>query len=114
MSSTGNQLEKLLASRDSVYLPDQSSIGKSGAYGWSLVPQSSASLLIQALCSLPADLEQGDSSSGGQDTTSRTEMLPADISKGFMFLWSDRPRALSQRERLWAAALAAKLQSVLI
>ena len=28
-------------------------------------------------------------------------------------MWSDRPRALSQRERMWAAAVAAKLYMTL-
>ena len=32
---------------------------------------------------------------------------------GVMIMWSDRPRALSQRERMWAAAVAAKLCSTL-
>lgn len=114
MSSTGSQLEKVLAGGESVYLPYQSSIGKSGSYSWSLMPQSSASLLIQALSPLPADVEEGDRSSFGEDRKSWTEKFSEQGSRGFMLLWSDRPRALSQRERLWAAALAGKLQSVLM
>ncbi len=114
MSTPDGPLVKVLADRESVYLPDQASIGKAEAYSWSLLPENSASLLIQALRPLPADVQPGDRSSVEGDSGSQTEDTSEQVSRGFILLWSDRPRALSQRERLWAAAVAAKLQSVLL
>jgi hypothetical protein len=52
---------------------------------------------------------------GGQlDAADGVDDFSSDLPReraGFLLLWSDRPRALSQKERLWAAALASKLQS---
>lgn len=109
-----SSVEEIIAGRESAYLPNQASIGNAGAYSWSLLPQSSASLLIQALRPLAAAEEQGAESSFGRESNGRAEDSQGGDRQGFVLLWSDRPRSLSQRERLWAAAVAAKLQSVLV
>ncbi len=109
-----SSVEEIIAGRESAYFPSQSNIGKAGAYSWSLLPQSSESLLIQALHPLAAAEEQGAESSSARERDGRAEKLLGGDRKGFILLWSDRPRSLSQRERLWAAAIAAKLQCVLV
>lgn len=109
-----SSVEEIIAGRESAYMPNQASIGNAGAYSWSLLPQSSASLLIQALRPLASAEEQGAGSSSGRESNGRSESLQRGDSQGFVLLWSDRPRSLSQRERLWAAAVAAKLQSALV
>lgn len=80
-----------------LYCPDRAAIAKAGAGGWPCVPAGAESLLVQPL--LPFS-----SSSGSSGSTAP---------KGFMLLVSERPRALSGKERAWAAAVAAKLHDAL-
>ena len=94
-----------------------------------LLPESASSALVQPLArsllesrtaSAPADssgagssdpaaasingrVQEGDNEAGREDETGA----------GVLLIWSDRPRALSQRERMWAAAVAAKLYMTL-
>ena len=75
----------------------RAAIAKAGAGGWPCVPAGAESLLVQPL--LPFS-----SSSGSSGSTAP---------KGFMLLVSERPRALSGKERAWAAAVAAKLHDAL-
>lgn len=106
--------EVVKGTQQSVYMPDEASLSKAGAYSWTMLPQSTKSLLLQGLRPLP-DVEAAETLHIGRTLEKAGDM--ADIcrqSAGVLMLWSDRPRALSQRERLWAAALAAKLQSVFI
>lgn len=115
VSDMSSSVEEFIEGRESVYLANQSSIENAGAYSWSLLPQSSASLLIQALHPLATAEQQVAESSSMTERNRMAEMrLPGGDRQGFVLLWSDRPRSLSQRERLWAAAVAAKLQSVLV
>lgn len=77
-----------------LYCPDRAAIAKAGAGGWQCVPEGAESLLVQPL------LPFGSGSSSGAP-------------QGLMLLLSERPRALSSKERAWAAAVAAKLHDAL-
>ncbi len=77
-----------------LYCPDRAAIEKAGAATWPGVSEGAESLLAQAL--LPFD-------QGGSSTAPR----------GVLILLSERPRALSSKERAWAAAVAAKLHAAL-
>ena len=72
------------------YLPDAGAIGKAGAGGLALLPEGA-----QALWACPMKGRQG----GGD--------------AGRLLLVAAEPRAFSQKERAWAAAVAAKLGDVL-
>lgn len=76
-----------------LYCPDRGAIDKAGAGAWACVPAGAESLLVQPL--LPFGGEGGGSS------------------RGVLLLVSERPRALSAKERAWAAAIAAKLHDAL-
>lgn len=83
-----------------LYCPDKAAIAKAGAGGWPCVPAGAESLLVQPLTPLSSAGSSGSASSAGQP-------------QGFMLLLSERPRALSGKERAWAAAVAAKLHDAL-
>lgn len=93
------------AARDGkrAYFPEAGSVASAGAFEWGFVPRGAQSLLLQPLQgaegSREGSGERGNNGTGG--------------SKGMLILWSDRPRALSQRERNWAAAVGAKARAVL-
>lgn len=116
LKQTSNQMEEALAGKQSVYLPNEAAVARAGVSSGSLLPQGCASMLIQALYPLPAAAagKRADESSNRKNYPSGADIPPRVDCHGFLLLWSDKPRALSQRERLWATALAAKLQSVLI
>lgn len=78
-----------------IYCSDRAAIGKAGAGGWPSVPAGAESLLVQPL------LAFGSGSEGGT------------AARGALLLLSERPRALSAKERAWAAAVAAKLHDAL-
>ena len=107
VSTPGSPVEEVVAGRQaSIYLPDAASLASAGTAAWAFLPQSAQSLLVQALL-------------GVQQPRSTTVLGDSDPhaagyegNRGVMLLWSDRPRALSQRERLWAAAVAAKLHDI--
>lgn len=82
--------------RGALYCPDRAAIVKAGADGWSCVPEGAESLLAQPL--LPFG-------TGGTPA--------AGPARGVLLLVSERPRALSGKERAWAAAVAAKLHAAL-
>ncbi len=87
-----------------LYCPDKAAIAKAGAGGWPCVPAGAESLLVQPL--LPFSRASGSSSGSGSSAGGATP-------QGFMLLLSERPRALSGKERAWAAAVAAKLHDAL-
>ncbi|GBF93312.1 hypothetical protein Rsub_06044 [Raphidocelis subcapitata] len=64
----------------SLWLPDRAAMARAGADGWACVPRGAQSLLLQAV-------------PGG----------------GLLILMAERPRGLPDKDRRWAAALAAKL-----
>jgi hypothetical protein len=66
--------------RPQLWLPDRGAMGRAGADAWACVPRGAGSLLLQGL-------------PGG----------------GLLVVICDRPRALPDKDRKWAAALAAKL-----
>jgi hypothetical protein len=96
-----------------------------------VLPDSASSVLIQPMQPLPeaksgASPGQAPQDSGLQNSSAadsrhadRQEERSPEPSRadraaaGVLIMWSDRPRALSQRERMWAAAVAAKLCSTL-
>ena len=97
-----------------------------------LLPDSACSVLVQPLRPLPQSASSADDASSSnalgnsQEETNSSEIDTSENGRlggdpdrrkaraaGIMMLWSDRPRALSQRERLWAAAVAAKLYDTL-
>lgn len=105
-SMPGSPIEEVVAGRQaSTYLPDAAALASAGTAAWAFMPQSAQSLLVQALL-------------GGQPGTGvglgdrDAHAAGCEAGRGVLLLWSDRPRALSQRERLWAAAVAAKLHDV--
>lgn len=75
-----------------LHCPDRAAIAKAGAASWASVPEGADSLLAQPLLCFG----QADGSP-----------------QGLLLLLSERPRALSSKERAWAAAVAAKLCSAL-
>ena len=81
-----------------VYCQDRAAIGRAGAGDWTCVPAGVESLLLQPL--LPFD---------AAGTASASSAAP----RGFLMLLSERPRALSSKERAWAAAVGAKLHAAL-
>ena len=93
------------AQQPSVYLPDPAAISGAGARQWGFLPGEAQSLLLQRLQELP--------SSGGDGGTADSDSMGLTKGRTVLLLWSDMPRALSQRERLWATAVAAKLSSIL-
>jgi hypothetical protein len=78
-----------------LYCPDRGDIAQQGLDGCAIVPAGARSLLVQPL--QPFSLE---GEAGGDP-------------RGALLLISERERALSAKERAWAAALAAKLHAVL-
>lgn len=94
-----------------------------------LLPNSACSALVQPLRPLSesrytADASQepmsgvsASSASTKSDNNGSVKVGNKDTQEGspagVLVLWSDRPRALSQRERIWAAAVAAKLFATL-
>ena len=94
-----------------------------------LLPESASSALVQPLASSslrartaldlaksgsmdsndPAAASQDGEEQNGSDGSGRE----AGAGAGVLLMWSNRPRALSQRERMWAAAVAAKLHTTL-
>lgn len=91
-----------------------------------MLPDSASSALVQPLrpllegaFSADAGLKPGgggphSSSTMGEgqaktDSSGNGSSADASPAAGVLVLWSDKPRALSQRERMWAAAVAAKL-----
>jgi hypothetical protein len=93
------------------YLPDAASLASAGATSWAFLPSSAQSLLVQPLLGVaPPSVNSREAAGSVQ---SNGDALAAGRGKmGLLLLWSDRPRALSQRERLWAAAMAAKLHDL--
>ena len=81
-----------------VYLPDPAAISGAGARQWGFLPGEAQSLLLQRLQVLPSRDNNVGSTGQAKEST-------------VLLLWSDMPRALSQRERLWATAVAAKLSN---
>ena len=106
-------------------------LSSEGLPAGALLPDSASSALIQPLQPLPeakfgasagqAPQDNGlhDSSAADSRHTDRQEGCSSEpfradgAAAGVLIMWSDRPRALSQRERMWAAAVAAKLCSTL-
>ncbi|PRW61279.1 required for cyt b6 assembly [Chlorella sorokiniana] len=84
-----------------LYCPDKAAIAKAGAGGWPCVPAGAESLLVQPLLPFSSSARSSSSATGGASP------------QGFMLLVSERPRALSGKERAWAAAVAAKLHDAL-
>lgn len=92
-----------------------------------LLPDSACSALVQPLRPLSesrytANASQEPTSVISASSTNSDSNGSAKVSNkdrtggppaGILVLWSDRPRALSQRERIWAAAVAAKLFATL-
>lgn len=76
-----------------VYCPDRAAFAKAGAASWPCVPEGAESLLVQPLVPF------GDGAGGSP--------------RGLLLLVSERPRALSSKERAWAAAVAAKVHDAL-
>ena len=102
----------------SVYLPDRAALMRGGALDWPFLPRGTQCVLLQSLAPAAAG---SASSEKGVYSESRTS-LEGDAEKkqlsgggagGLMVLWSNEPRALTRRQRLWAAAIAAKLGSML-
>ena len=79
---------------------DRAAISRAGAAGWAGVPEGAESLLAQPLLPLAGDSQAADDGSGSAQ-------------RGVLLLLSERPRALSGKERAWAAAVAAKLHAAL-
>ena len=96
--------------RPSMYLPDRGSISQAGASSWSFLPSSTQTLLLQRLQPLPgtADAPAKRADAGGNGSTG---VQGAGMT--WLMLASVTPRALSRRERLWAAAIAGKLSATL-
>lgn len=78
-----------------LYCPDKAALAGAGAAGWGCVPEGAESLLVQPLQPL-------DGAGGAEEDC-----------PGVLLLLSERPRALSAKERAWAAAVAAKLHTAL-
>ena len=90
-----------------------------------LLPESASSALVQPLASsllrsrtaldLAGSSEAGSADSAAASVNGRVQDVDDEAIRedetgaGIILIWSDRPRALSQRERMWAAAVAAKL-----
>lgn len=89
-----------------LYCPDKAAIAKAGAGGWPCVPAGAESLLVQPLLPFSSASSSSSSSASGSSAGGATP-------QGFMLLLSERPRALSGKERAWAAAVAAKLHDAL-
>lgn len=85
------------AAAGQLYCPDRAAIEKAGAAAWPGVPEGAESLLAQPLAPFEG---AGGSAAGAQGS-------------GVLLLLSERPRALSSKERAWAAAVAAKLHAAL-
>jgi len=75
-------------SRQPLYLPDRGSMSRVSAQSWASLPAGAESLLVQPI-----------STASGKQAA--------------LLLFSERPRALSDRERSWAAAIANKLSPVI-
>ena len=88
-----------------LYCPDRTAMGRAGAGSWGCVPEGAEAVLVQPLRPL----------GGTSATAAAGDQLPngAGTCRGVLLLLSERPRALSGRERAWSAAVAAKLQSAL-
>ena len=82
------------------YWPDRGAVRAAGAASWTFVPEGAQGVLLQPL--LPNEAADGPGSSGSRGSA-----------EGALVLLCDRPRALSSKERAWAAAVAAKLEAVL-
>ena len=94
-----------------------------------LLPDSASSALVQPLARTllrsRTALDLADSSGAGSDDSAAASINGSmqngndkagredEAGAGILLVWSDRPRALSQRERMWAAAVAAKLYMTL-
>ncbi len=94
-----------------------------------LLPESASSALVQPLASTSlrahTAVDQAESSSAGSSDPAAASSngreqdggaesgREIEAAAGVLLMWSDRPRALSQRERMWAAAVAAKLYMTL-
>ncbi|KAI3432648.1 hypothetical protein D9Q98_004194 [Chlorella vulgaris] len=81
-----------------LFCPDRAAMGSSGAGNWACVPEGAQSLLVQPLQPF------------GQRTAGSTT---DQASQGILLLLSERPRAMSAKERSWASAVAAKLHDSL-
>jgi hypothetical protein len=94
----------------SAYLPDAASLAAAGASSWPWCPEGAASVLVQGLRPLGTDVGNPSDQSGrrNQGEDARQGKIT-----GVLILIGARARALSQRDRLWAAAVAAKLHGVL-
>ena len=84
-----------------MYCSTRGDIARRGLDSCALVPTGAHSVLVQPL--LPMAEERAGSGGGGDGSSSR----------GVLVLMSERQRALSSKERAWAQAIAAKLQSAL-
>lgn len=91
-SWAGSSSSSVGSGEEEMYCPDRAAMERAGLAGWACVPAGVETALAQPLRSM--------GSAGGP-------------SEGTLLLLSERPRALSGRERAWAAALAAKLADVL-
>jgi hypothetical protein len=80
-----------------LYCPDKAALAGAGAAAWGCVPEGAESLLVQPL----QPLDSAGGAAQGQEHP------------GVLLLLSERPRALSAKERAWAAAVAAKLHTAL-
>lgn len=109
--------------QSSVYLPDRRSIAGT-ASSWTFLPAGIQSLLLQRIqpfagagttswSEATASQPMNDSPNkavflNGADTT-----RARNVEAGWLILAAGRPRSLSRRERLWAAAIAAKLHNAI-
>ena len=105
----GGPLAQVMSgAQPSVYLPDAAALGGAGAREWAFLPAEAQTLLVQGMQGVVPSgsnsSDVGQLESGKKGSVDEKEVL---------LLWSDMPRALSQRERLWASAVAAKLHGVL-
>lgn len=93
--SVSPELREVLTGVNSqVWLPDRSAVNRiKGLAGTRLIPEGVESLLVQSIP--PVTPDQG----GGQG--------------GVIMVYSERPRALSDRERRWVAEIARKLSAAL-
>lgn len=100
VGSGSPSLQQATAAGVPLYCPDSAAIAKAGAASWPGVPEGAESLLAQPL--LPLEAAAGSAPAAGSAAP-----------RGVLLLVSERQRALSAKERAWAAAVAGKLCSVL-
>lgn len=102
LSGDAWQAATAVAASGQLYCPDRAAIEKAGAAAWPGVPLGAESLLAQPLLPLDAASSTAAGSPSGI-------AAPGSV----LLLLSERPRALSSKERAWAAAIAAKLHAAL-